>query len=296
MRLKLKLAMRDWDHLTPLLLGDVKPDRLELEIERVDSLPDWSMANDYHAGEVSLSEYIRGQATTGFPLRCMPHFVMRGFRHRCMLTRAGSEITRIEELAGKRIGVTGWPDTGNTWTRALLRRAGVGIDDVQWLVERLTAEYPDQRSLVGLLKDDSIDAVFTPFLPPEFFDDKSGLRFLLSDFQQEESRYFKEVGYVPGIHLLGIRPQLCDDHPWIMDELSAAFDESARVWTNKRTKYGDTTPWLIDDIARMRDQLPLDWNVNGFEANEKMINDFATELYEQGIVDKRLDARALFTR
>jgi 4,5-dihydroxyphthalate decarboxylase len=257
-------------------------------------VPDWSQRNDYDAGEVSFSQYVQGQAGAGYPLHCLPHFMMRGFRHRCMLTRSNSPVTRLEELGGKRIGITGWPDSGNTWTRALLRRVGVGINDVHWLVERLIAEQPGQRSLIGLLKSADLDAVFTPFLPPEFFNEDSGLRFLLPDFRREELCYFEQVGYVPGIHLLGVRPQLCDDHPWVAAALSEAFEESARVWANKRMKYADTTPWLIDDIAHTKSQLPADWNANGLESNEKMIDDFAAELYEQRIVDKRLDAKALF--
>ncbi|WAL83697.1 ABC transporter substrate-binding protein [Pandoraea sp. XJJ-1] len=312
MRLKMKLAVRDWDYLTPLVLGDVVSSKLDIKVDRVQAVQDWAQTNDYDAGEVSFSKYVQGVAAGGYPLKCLPHFMMRGFRQRCILTSEESDITRLEDLAGKRIGVTGWSDSGNTWTRTLLRRVGVTIDDVQWYAGRLTESYPiidrlgrfarpgrleatpNEKPLVDMIKDGELDALFSPFLPPEFFSDNAGLRFLLSDFRTEEVRYFNEVGYVPGIHILGIKPALCEQHPGLAEELSEVIDESSRVWMEKRTKYQDTTPWLLDDIARTRRELPATWNSNGFAPNEKMIADFAVELYEQRVVDTRLDAKAIF--
>ncbi|WP_454872565.1 ABC transporter substrate-binding protein [Paraburkholderia xenovorans] len=312
MRLKVKLAVRDWDYLTPLALGDVKSSKLDIEVDRVQAVQDWTQDNDYDAGEVSFSKYVQGMATGGYPLRCLPHFLMRGFRQRCILTSTEGDITRIEDLAGKRIGVTGWSDSGNTWTRTLLRRVGIGIENVQWYAGRLTESYPvidrlgrfsrpgrieatpDEKPLVDMLKAGELDALFSPFLPPEFFSDSAGLRFLLSDFRAEEVRYFKDVGYVPGIHILGIKPDLCEQYHWLAGEIGEVIEESARIWSEKRIKYQDTTPWLLDDIARTSRDLPTTWNSNGFAHNERMIDDFAVELYEQHVIETRLDAKTLF--
>jgi 4,5-dihydroxyphthalate decarboxylase len=312
MRLKVKLAVRDWDYLTPLALGDVKSRQLDIEVHRVEAVQDWTLDNDFDAGEVSFSRYVQGIASGGYPLRCFPHFMMRGFRQRCILTSAGSDLTRLEDLANKRIGVTGWSDSGNTWTRTLRRRAGVGIEDVRWFAGRLTESHPvmdrlgryarpgrieaapGEQTLIALVRAGELDALFTPFLPPEFFRDDAELRFLLPEFREHEVRYFRDVGYVPGIHLLGVKPLICEEYPWLAGELSEVLDESARMWTRKRTKYQDTTPWLIDDIARTSRDLPATWKANGFGNNEKMINDFAIEQYEQGLIDTPIDARALF--
>ncbi|MGT2476519.1 nitrate ABC transporter substrate-binding protein [Paraburkholderia terrae] len=312
MRLKVKLAVRDWDYLTPLALGDVQSSRLDIEVDRVSAVQDWNCHNDYDAGEVSFSRYVQGIAGGGYPLRCVPHFLMRGFRQRCILTSAESDLTNLESLAGKRIGVTGWSDSGNTWTRTLLRRVGVQIDDVRWYAGRLTESYPiidrlgrfarpghieatpGERSLVDMVKSGELDALFSPFLPPEFFSDGAGLRFLLPDFRSEEVRYFKDVGYVPGIHLLGVKSENCEQYPWLAGELSEVIGESARIWAEKRAKYQDTTPWLLDDIARTSRDLPATWNTNGFANNERMINDFSVELFEQRIIERSPEAKALF--
>ena len=131
-------------------------------------------------------------------------------------------------------------------------------------------------------------------MPKGFFDQDSALRQVLDDYRSAEVDYFNDVGYVPGMHLIGFKAELVREHPWIMDELSDLLDASQRMWLEKREKYADTTPWMIDELRRCAADLSPSWNVNGFEANEKMIADFALELYEQKILPRLLSPADLF--
>jgi len=311
--IKITLAVRDWDYYMPLALGELKPEGFELELVRVGTLPnDLATHPLYDAGEISFSRYTQSIAAHDRSLSCVPHFLMRGFRQRCVITAKNAPFTRLEELRGKRIGVTGWQDSGNTWTRALLRRAGIDTDDAHWYAGRLTEAHPivdrlgryartgrieavpGERPMDALLAEGGLDAVFTPFMPPGFFDKASPLRFLLPDFRAEELHYFNDVGYIPGMHVLGFKPSVLQAHPWLASSLSALLDESARIWLERRMKYADTTPWLLDDIRRTADDLPADWNVNGLEANRRMIDDFVTEMVEQQLIERRVSADELF--
>lgn len=312
-RLSIRLAVRDWDYFTPLALGDITPDDFDLQIDRVGTLVnDLASSPDYDAGEVSFSRYAQARARDDASLLGLPHFLMRGFRQRCIITTAESPITTPAELKGKRIGVTGWQDSGNTWTRTVLREAGVGIDDVRWFAGRLTADHPivdrlagfgrpgriepapGERPLIELLKAGELDAVFTPFMPEGFFLPASGLRQLQPDFYQAERAYFNRVGYVPGIHILAIKPALAAQHPWLPAALSEVIDRSYALWRQKREKYADTTPWLLDDLRRTAQELPASWNENGFAANRKMIADFGRELFQQGLTHRLLTPEAIF--
>lgn len=312
MVVKIRLAVRDWDYLTPLALGDVASTRIDLDVERVPTLPDLASDPRYDASEVSFSRYTTGRARGDSTIFGVPNFLMRGFRHRCVITRRDSPLERFEDLAGKRIGLTGWQDSGNTWTRAALAHAGVGIDDVFWYVGRLTADHPvvdrlggygrpgrieaiaDERPMMDLLDSGELDAIFTPFMPPHFFDAASPYRHVLADFRTRELSYFEELGYVPGIHILGIKADVVHAHPWLARELSDMIDESQRIWTEKRRRYADTTPWIIDDLGRTAKELPSDWNASGLEANRKMIADFLSEVRRQGLADVRLTPELLF--
>ncbi|WP_413734750.1 nitrate ABC transporter substrate-binding protein [Sodalis sp. RH21] len=311
--LTIRLAVRDWDYFTPLALGDLKPQGFSLTIDRVGTLVDNLATHaDYDAGEVSFSRYAQAVARGDNSLLAIPHFLMRGFRQRCIITTKGSPLTSLGQLRGKRIGLTGWQDSGNTWTRTLLRREGVGISDATWWVGRLTEDHPvvdrlagfgrpghieaapGERPLLALLREGALDAVFTPFMPSGFFAPESDLRQLQVDFRQAELDYFNQVGYIPGIHVLGIKPALAAAHPGLAQALSDIIGQSARMWHDKRVKYADTTPWLMDDLARTARDLPAGWNDNGFDANYQMAADFAGELFEQGLTPRRLEPAELF--
>lgn len=309
----IRLAVRDWDYFTPLALGDIRPQGFKLEVHRVATLVgDLANSEQYDAAEVSFSRFAQARARGDFSLLAVPHFLMRGFRQRCIITTADSPLTSLDQLKGRKIGLTGWQDSGNTWTRTLLREAGVEIDDAYWFVGRLTGDHPivdrlngfgrpgrieaapGEHPLIDLLRAGELDAVFTPFMPEGFFLPDSGLRQLQTDFRQAELEYFQRCGYIPGIHLLALKAGLEERHPGIASELSALIDESARIWQQKREKYADTTPWLLDDLRRTAQDLPAGWNANGFQANKKMINDFCQELFAQGLTAERLTAQALF--
>jgi 4,5-dihydroxyphthalate decarboxylase len=313
MAIAIRLALRDWDWVTPLALGDVRPEGFTLQIDRVGTLPE-DLGSDpvYDAGEVSLSRYTLSRARGETAISGVPHFLMRGFRHRCIITAKTSGLTELSQLAGKRIGLTGWQDSGNTWTRALLRRVGIGINDARWFVGRLSEAHPitdrlagfgrpgrieavpGERPMLELLQTGGLDAVFTPFMPPGFFEAASPFRQLLPDFRAAEVTYAREVGYVPGIHLLGIKPAIVRDHPWLPQALSAVLDESARLWIEKRIKYAETTPWMLDELRQVARDLPAGWDRNGFAANEAMLADFIAELQAQELTTARLSPRDLF--
>ena len=70
-----------------------------------------------------------------------------------------------------------------------------------------------ERPLVDLLRSGELEAVFTPFMPDGFFDADSDLRQLLPQCRRDEVAYFRDVGYVPGMHLLGIKPDILRAHP-----------------------------------------------------------------------------------
>ncbi|TGQ46927.1 nitrate ABC transporter substrate-binding protein [Mesorhizobium sp. M00.F.Ca.ET.216.01.1.1] len=313
MPVSIRIATRDWDYLTPLILGDVSSPRVAVEVERVATLiPDLATDSNCDAAEVSFSRYVSTMAAGADSIVGVPCFIMRGFRHRCIITAEASPLERLSDLAGKRIGLTGWRDSGNTWTRAALRRAGVGVEDAYWFAGRLTSEHPisdrldgfgrrgrievapGERPMMELLAEGQLDAVFTPFMPGGFFGPASGFRQLLRDFRAAERAYFEDVGYVPGMHLVAVKASVVEHHPWLPQELARLIDESQRVWTAKRRKYAETSPWIIEELLHAGRDLPPTWNDSGLAANRRMIDDFVVELHIQGIVAERMSAEALF--
>jgi len=153
---------------------------------------------------------------------------------------------------------------------------------------------PGERPMLDLLESGELDAVFTPFMPPGFFGRDSKFRHLLTDLHGAELAYFNEVGHVPGIHILGIKADMAAKHPWMPQELSNLIDESRHVWLEKRRRYADTTPWIIDELGRCGRDLPQSWDASGLEPNRRMIADFIGEVRRQGLTDTELTPDSLF--
>lgn len=313
MTLKIRLAVRDWDYVTPLLLGDVRSERLVLKVDRVDTLVfDVAGSEVYDAAEVSFSRYAQLRHDGDDSVVGIPNFIMRGFRHRCIITTKDSPLHQLSDLKDKKIGVTGWRDSGNVWTRSALRRAGVGIEDVRWYAGRLTAAHPivdrldgfgragrieacpGEKPMVDLLREGFLDAIFTPFMPEGFFDRASDLRPVLEDVVSAEIDYFNAVGYIPGMHVISVKAPIVADNPWVVAELSRLVDAARSVWLAKRRKYADTSPFMLDELRRSAAGLPETWAASGMASNRKMIGDFADELYQQQILPRQLTAEELF--
>lgn len=315
----IRLAVRDWDYVTPLVLGEVDQSALrdrdiDLEVHRVPSLPDLTdpTGPSFDAAEVSLSRYCTSVGAGDDRVVARPHFLMQTFRHRCVIVRSDSPYTSVEELRGRVIGLTGWQDSGNTWTRALLADHGVGIDDARWVVGRLTDSHPDTdrlqgygkrglidqappgATLTGLLSDGSLDAVMTPFMPPDFFDHESPWRTLLPDVPAAEIAYAQRKGFVPGIHLLGFTSGLAATDPDLTMIISDLLVESRRLWLERRRKYADTSAWLLMDLRREAHELPVGWDDRGLDRQAPMINEFLDEQRRQGLTDHSPSLADLF--
>jgi len=306
----LHLGTRHWDHVVPIALGDVATRGVRLS--RLDSTPDLWNEPGYAAAETSFSRYVRARADGDDRVLALPVFLMRSFRHRCILVRQDSPAERPADLAGARIGLTGWPDSGNTWTRAVLREAGVGVADAEWRVGPLTAAHPafdriggapvganvrptdGGAALVDLLETGELDAVMTPFMPPGFHRTGSRLRTLFRDPRGAEQAWFAAHGFVPGIHLLGVRADVLGDAPGLAQELVDLFEAAKRVSAVRRTKLADVTPWLNEEVAVTTRVFGADWMPYGWSANRRMVAAFQDELVAQHLLAAPVPESDLF--
>lgn len=306
----IRMATRHWDHVSPIAMGDVE-EATRYALERREITPDLWTEEGLDVAETSFSKYVQARAAGDDRVVALPIFVMRGFRHRCIITRKDSALNSAEALRGKRIGLTGWGDSGNTWTRAVLREASIGVEDAEWRVGALTANHPvtdrigsitvpdnvaateNDEPMTMMLERGALDAVMTPFMPPGFYESDSPFRTLFRDSQKAEAEYFDRVGFVPGIHLIGVRAELAADHG-IMQELMDLFDAAKKISGERRNKLLDVTPWHNEVLAATTRVMGKDWMPYGWSANEKMIDAFQTELIEQGIVTSRLEEDSLF--
>lgn len=310
----IRIALEDRAYLIPALRGQVTPRGFDVSFEELPE--DWEFVDLDHidAGETSFSRYALGVGLGDDRLVGLPAWVMRAFRHRCILVTKGSPLTEASDLAGANIGLTGWPDTGHTWSRAILRSAGVDLSGVNWVVGGLDADdvsadrlgpaalpsnvslLPGDDGLLAALEKGSLDAVFTPFMPRSFHTPDSTVRHLYTDFPAAEADFAQQVGYVPGVHIVTLKRHLAEAHPWLLAALTDFLNESKEIWMRNRVKIADTTPWELREVDAELRTLGADWMPFGLEnnTNRKMTADFCEELYAQHVSAVPIDPAAVF--
>lgn len=311
----IRLAMRDWAWLTPLALGEVDTTPLtrlgaELSLERVQTLPGAGADGRFELAEASLSRFVLDTSAGTTTRYAVPFFAMQAFRSRCVLVRQDSTSRSAGDLAGGRVGLTGWHDSGNIWTRDALRHDGLDADGVQWRVGPLTpgatpydrlgpgrdrpdvAETPEGATLVDLLLAGELEAVFTPFMPPQVYGPDAPIRPLYADSTEPELAYYADRGYVPGIHILTASPDVpVGTARAVVDVLKA----SRREWTHRRSRLLDE-PVLAAGTAYQQQlrHLRPGWDAPSVDAHRVMLTDFLDLQVQDGITPSAPSVDSLF--
>jgi len=303
------------DHLYPLACRDVVPEGIDLTFDR--SAPLAALYDDpsYQAGETSLGLYMLRTSQGYRDYVGLPIFPMRQFRHRCFLVKRGSPHVGLDlkSLEGKRVGMDGWPNSGNTWTRVMLREAGVDIWKIEWVIAPVegpaaaprsdvppldvpsnVSAGPVGKSLVDLTLSGEIDVLVTAFLPKGFYEADSPLVHMLPDYRADERAYLQRVGYCPAHHLVTVRRDVIERNPWMIRSLFEAFETSKRTWREQRRKLQDTSPWVLTDLEESAALFGGDWNPYGLEPNLRMLTDFTQDQFAQKLVQAPVDPAAAF--
>lgn len=310
-KLAITLLLKDYDHLSPLACGDIQAEGLDLTLLRdtpgaLDrTLDDPSI----DAGEMSFSKYLIRLASGDTSYVGIPIFPSRSFKARNFYVRRGSSLRSLPELAGKRVGTNAWPDTGNMWSRALLREQGVQIESIQWTVgpvndgnaprppDPLPAHAqlsPPGRGLREMLLDGELDALMCPLPPAGFRPNEGPIARLIPDFRRAEQEYYRRTGVNPAGHIVTLRRPVFERAPWVARSLYEVLDRSQTLWQQRRRRLNDTTPWLLDDIEQATALFGQDWRPNGVEANRRAIEVLCEEELAQGMIDKPLDPASVF--
>jgi len=305
------MITRNYCQVEPLALGEVVPEGIDLTIDRSVPMTVFLADKSVPAGEMSFAQYVRRYAAGNSEVVGLPIFAMRGFRQRCFFVRRGAALQSFSDLAGQRVGTNGWPDSGNTWSRSLVRREGVELDQVEWWVGPIddpagsrpaavdlpdsVSPLPEGETLVGMLLAGELDAIMIPWPPKVFYEPDSPIVRLLPDFREAEQAYARDVGFYPGLHIVGVRSAFLESDPWVARSLFDAFEASWRLVEQRLWGWTDSTPWLLDDLEQIRRIVGPDWQAHGVAPNRVMIQTFCDELAAQRIIARPVSVKDLFS-
>jgi 4,5-dihydroxyphthalate decarboxylase len=304
------LAMRDWEFLARLYGGEVIPEGAQIRLDRKTPMAQAHGDPSIDAAELSLSRFLIALSNGDRSFVGIPFFTIRGFRHRSFFVQRDSGLTDLRQLEGKRIGTNSWPDTGNTWSRAALRDAGVRLDNIRWSVGRVDEQYasipqtdlppyvqeaPTGRFLRDTLLDRQLDALVAPLTPLGFYEPNSPIVRLLPDYRQAELAYYRRTALYPAHHIVGLRRETFDRSPQLAVSLYSALDRARQLWQVRGRSYmGELTPWTLSEVEDTMALMGPDWQPSGVTANRGVIAALCEEEYAQGLVGRPIDPETVF--
>jgi 4,5-dihydroxyphthalate decarboxylase len=311
-RIPLTLACGDYEIVRALKEGTVQPDGIDLTVltEMDSTTRHWRFIRnrDFDMAETSASSYLaardQGQDVTALPV--FPH---RRFRHGFIFINTQKGIRKPTDLIGRRIGLKAFLVTAGLWLRGILEHEyGVPHTSVEWVTEideevdftphpklKLT-QLPHDKSVPDMLAEGELDAVLHASLIQPIVEQDPRVARLFPDYKNEEMVYYKKTGIFPIMHVLGIKQEIVDRHPWVPINMMQAFNR-AKALAMKRMENPRIVPlaWYGAAWEEQQEFLGRDpWEYGLSDRNRRNIETLAQYAHEQGLTRRRLTADDLF--
>ena len=283
-KLHLTLACGDYEIVRALKEGSVAPDGIELTIlTKMDSSTrHWRFLRnrEFDVAELSSSSYLLAR-DQGMAFDAIPVFLHRRFRHGFAFINTSKGIKSPTDLIGKKIGVKSYQVSAIVWLRGILEHEyGVPHKSCEWFSEidedvefipppdlKLT-RLPDDKSVEKMLVAGELDAVLHPDLIDPIIHKDPRVARLFPDYKTEELNYFKKTSIFPVMHVMGLRREIVEKHPWVPVELYKAFEAAKKA-----------------GMQRMENPrvAPLAWYREAWEEQEEILG---TDPWEYGLSDQ----------
>lgn len=317
MKLNLTLAATDYDRLRALQDGRVRPEGIDityltLPVEEI--FHRQIMHREFDLSEMSLSSYVL-TLEQGAPFVAVPAFPSRYFRHQSMFVNRASGIATPEDLRGKRVGLPEYQITAGVWQRGMLEdEYGVAVEDMRFFTggvedrgrtEKIELDLPagisvepigPQDTLSQMLADGRLDAVFSASTPSTFHTSPDVVR-LFPDYKSVEADYYRRTRIFPIMHVLAIRREVVEQHPWVAMSVLKAVTASlavAREDLEYRSSLKLMLPWLAHHLEETVEVMGEDFWQYGLEANRHVLETFLRYSRRQGLAKRDWKPEELF--
>ena len=318
-RLKLSVAVGNYDRARPIIDGDV-------QIDGVDPIcmtltPEEIFFRAFRHAEFDICELSLSSATVKIAegnsaYVGIPAFLSRAFRHTSFYIRTDRGIERPEDLRGRRIGVPEYQLTACVWARAILEDDhGVKPSEIIWVrggiestgrPEKIKLDLPEDvsleaaptdRTLSQMLADGEIDGIVSPRSPSCFEQGHPNVGWLFPDPVGAGSDYYRRTGIFPIMHILGVRRELVEAHDYLPAALLKAFTKAKdlaieRMFDVSASK--TTLPFLDERLHHSRELLGRDFWSYGMKANRHVLENFLHHHHSQGLSKRLVSPEELF--
>jgi 4,5-dihydroxyphthalate decarboxylase len=316
-RLRLTFACGIYDRTDALRTGDVGVEGIDLNFLAIEAPREifdrMGGRQEFDVAEFSSSEFISRLARGGCPFVALPVFPSRVFRHGYIYINRNSGIGKPQDLAGKRIGVPLYTMTAAVWIRGhLAHQYGVDLATIRWvegatneagrhgdpsapaLLKPARIEHDEKgRSLRDLLVSGEIDAVASSQRPLPHPD----IAPLFPDSRAVERAYYRATRIFPIMHLIVIRRDVYERHPWIANSLYKGFVEAkakALARLRKTGAHPSMLPWVHHDVEEINEVFGGDPYPYGIEPNRPTLEALVRYMAEQHFIPQPIPIAELF--
>jgi 4,5-dihydroxyphthalate decarboxylase len=310
--------MGDYDRTRALLDGEVQIDGVDPVYMTLSPEEMFFRAFrnvDFDISELSFSSYLVKHAKGDSPYIALPIFLSRAFRHTSIYVRK-DRIKRPQDLKGCRIGVPEYQLTAIVWARSILQDDfGVRPEDVTWVrggidepgrPEKIKLQLPpDVRmesapadtTISDMLDRGEIDAFIAPRPPSGAAATNPDVGWLFDDPTAVAKDYYKRTGVFPIMHVVGIRKELAEQHPWLPAAVLKAFEKSKAAALHKLSDTSATKvtlPFVEEQLKAARETMGADYWSYGVEANRRTLETFVRHHHAQGLSSRLVGVDELF--
>lgn len=315
-KLNLSVAIGNYDRCRPLIDGAVQIDGVDPVIMNLSPEEIFFRAfrgQEFDICELSLSSSTVQAAQGNFPYVGIPVFLSRAFRHTSMYCRT-DRIQKPEDLRGRKIGLPEYQLTAMVWARSILKEHGVMPSDVTWVRGGIShagrpekikinlpqgvklEDAPDGETISNLLAKGEIDGYMAPRAP----DVPAGtphVGWLFRDPVSAAKDYYRRTQIFPIMHIVGVRRELAEQHPWLPGAVYKAFQQSKQkaiehLSETSATKI--TLPFAEERLQEARELMGDDYWSYGIQSNRHVLDHFFQEHHEQGLSPRLVTVEDLF--
>ncbi|MEW2502767.1 MULTISPECIES: hypothetical protein [unclassified Amycolatopsis] len=314
----LSIATTDYDHFRDFRTGAVRAQGIDhtwSTLSHHEIFARFTANREWDVAELSFAKF-SAQITRDEPdIVGLPVVCSRLFRFGSFYVNRNSGIRSVEDLRGKKVGSPEWAHSAAVYMRGWLHNdMGVKLDEIEWYqaganapgrVEKVELTLPPgvrltrvtDRSLSDLLAAGEIDCAIIARPPTCFLEGHPDVVRLFPDYREKEQEYFRDTGIWPIMHLIAMRRQILDEHPWVARNLYNAFLESKqrsveRLLDPAVSRY--PLPWLATYGREMRDLFAGDPFPFGIEPNRATWEQLLTYAAQQGIAHRLATADEIF--
>lgn len=317
-KLNLSVAVRDYDRTRPLSDGLVQIDGVDPVYMALDPEEIFFRAfrhAEFDICELSLSSFTVKTAQSNCPYVGVPAFVSRAFRHTAIYVRT-DRIKKPADIKGKKVGVPEYQLTANVWARAILEDDhGVKPSDIHWMrggleeagrPEKIAITLPKNvklenapagRTLSAMLDAGEIDGFIGPRVPSCFARGHPHIGWLFADPVAAAKDYYKRTGIFPIMHLVGVKRELAEAHPWLPGAVLKAFERSKAIALEKLADTSSTKvtlPFVEERLMEARALMGEDFWSYGVTPNRKTLETFLRHHHAQGLSPRLVKVDELF--